>query len=145
MSYVNISDPAIIDVNTLHQIIQVVNEHSDSIAALTNNFGASSSITQTNGDDWVSTFDAGTQIIQFGRSKVTSDSGGLVSELVDFAVDFTSKPVVIATPLVSSSTTTNDDVIVTVKSLLTTGFTLNAINAGATSTFSINWIAIGPK
>ena len=143
MPYVQIEDPAIIDVNSMHQIIQVVNEHSDSIAALTNNFGASSSVTEQSGKDWATTYDAGTQMIQFGRSVVTSDGSGNVSEVVSFAVDFASTPVVTATSY--SNTAGNYDVNVSVRALSASGFTLEAQNAGATSTFSINWIAIGSK
>jgi len=143
MSYVQISDPAIIDVNALHQIIQVVNEHSDSIAALTNNFGASSSITETVNGDWATTFDSGTQLIQFGRSKVTSDGSGDVSETVSFALDFSGTPVITATSY--SNTAGNYNVNVSIRAASATGFILEAQNANATSNFSINWIAIGPK
>lgn len=143
MSYVQISDPAIIDVNALHQIIQVVNEHSDSIAALTNNFGASSSVTEQVGSDWATTYDPGTQLLQFGRSVVTSDGSGDVSEAVSFAIDFSSTPVITATAY--SNTAGNADVNVSVSAVTGSGFTLKAQNANATSTFSINWIAIGSK
>jgi len=143
MPYIQIEDPAIIDVNSMHQIIQVVNEHSDSIAALTNNFGASSSVSEQNGKDWATTFDSGTQLIQFGRSVVTSSTSGTVSEVTSFAVDFASTPVITATSY--SNTAGNYDVNVTVRAVSPSGFTIEAQNAGATSTFSINWIAIGSK
>ena len=45
MSYVKISDPAVIDLAAWHQVISVVNQHSDTITAITNNFGANQSYT----------------------------------------------------------------------------------------------------
>ena len=38
MAYIKISDPNIIDLSAWHQVINVVNQHSDSITAITNNF-----------------------------------------------------------------------------------------------------------
>ena len=38
MAYVKISDPNIIDIAAWQQMVNVVNQHTDSITAITNNF-----------------------------------------------------------------------------------------------------------
>ena len=71
MAYVKISDPNIIDLAAWHQLINVVNQHSDSITAITNNFGTAGNV------DWTSSayshqYDPGSQAIIFGRATSTS-------------------------------------------------------------------------
>jgi hypothetical protein len=74
MPYIKISDPNIIDLAAWHQVINVINQHSDSITAITNNFGAQG----TGAADWnsskdvASEFDPGSQRIVYGRTKVDS-------------------------------------------------------------------------
>ena len=76
MAYVKISDPKIIDLSTIHQIINVVNQHSDNITALTSNFGSTfsgSTATSLNGTTSYQ-FDISSQQIMYGKSEVTADS-----------------------------------------------------------------------
>lgn len=71
MPYIKISDPNIIDLAAWHQVINVVNQHSDSITAITNNFGAQGS----GNAPWdislniAHEYDPGSQKIIFGRYK----------------------------------------------------------------------------
>lgn len=69
MPYIKISDPNIIDLAAWHQVINVVNQHSDSITAITNNFGAEGTgYTDWNGElDVAQQYDPGSQKILFGR------------------------------------------------------------------------------
>lgn len=73
MPYVKISDPQVIDLAAWHQIINVVNQHSDSISSITNNLGGSlPEVIDFNGEnDFVNQFDPGAQKILYGRTKLT--------------------------------------------------------------------------
>lgn len=154
MSYVKISDPAIIDIAAWHQLIQVVNQHGDAIAAITNNFGSSLSITDTDGDNWMSTFDLGSQMIHFGRAKLT----GVTSETVDFPLSFSAKPVVVAQLRTTQSERL--DLVVTTRNVISSSFDVYVRKPAQTGGISepaldptiaadeyynIDWIAIGPK
>jgi hypothetical protein len=83
MPYIKISDPNIIDLSSWHQVINVVNQHSDSITAITNNFGAQGTGT-TDWDssaDYAHEFDAGSQKIIYGRTKVTFSAMGVIGDI----------------------------------------------------------------
>lgn len=69
MPYIKISDPNIIDLAAWHQVINVVNQHSDSITAITNNFGAqgASNSSWDTSTDIAHEYDPGSQKIIFGR------------------------------------------------------------------------------
>ena len=147
MAYVKIPDPIIIDLAAWQQLINVVNSHSDNIAALTNNFGLTSS-PQT-GNDWVTSFDGGSQVIVYGRTTVNVASG---SNLTKTAVAFESSsfsatpPVVTAT--VISGTNAKRQAVVTVESVTKTNFTLTVGNLPSSSpptSVVVNWIAIGAR
>jgi hypothetical protein len=73
MPYVKISDPQVIDLAAWHQVINVVNQHSDSISSITNNLGGSvPEALDFNGEnDFVNIFDPGAQKILYGRTKLT--------------------------------------------------------------------------
>lgn len=152
MAYVKISDPAIIDIAAWHQLIQVVNQHSDAIAAISNNFGSSLSVTGTDGDDWRSTFDLGSQMIHFGRAKLDN----ITSDTIEFPIGFSAKPVVIAQ--YRTDIEARRDYVVTTANTDLGSFDLYIrkpaqIDGGANQapidptgkTFNIDWIAIGPK
>lgn len=172
MSFIKINDPAIIDLAAWHQIIQVVNQHSDSIAAITNDYGAALSVTNPiDGDNWRSVFDIGSQVIQFGRARLTgtptqSSDGAADVKLynssetlvltyrpyflresgIAFAYEFSSKPIVVATLQTSLDSRTEFKVTVgdvTTDSFMTTvsGFD----KPDAEKTVYVNWIAVGPK
>jgi hypothetical protein len=72
MPYIKISDPNIIDLAAWHQVINVVNQHSDSITAITNNFGAqgAGSINWGISNESIHEYDPGSQKIIFGRYKI---------------------------------------------------------------------------
>ena len=151
MSYVKIADPAILDIAAWHQLIQVVNQHSDTINSITNTFGSSLSTSSTDGDNWNSTFDLGSQIIQFGRAKLAETT----SETVQFALSFSDKPVVIAQ--YRTDIESRRDFVVTTANTDISSFDLHirkpAQSGGVSEppidptgkTFYIDWIAIGPK
>lgn len=159
MPYIKISDPNIIDLAAWHQVVNVINQHSDSIASLTNNFGLSWS-PDYDGDDWSSPFDFGSQQIVYGKAKLDinkndgatlseEDIGGTMSWVIEqpeisFSQTFSSKPVVIAT--VVTSTTNRFDAVVTVSNITTSNFTARVSNlTSEATTATINWVAIGPK
>lgn len=162
MSYVKISDPAIIDIAAWHQLIQVVNQHGDAIAAITNNFGSSLTVTNTQGDDWRSTFDLGSQMIHFGRAKLDN----ITNDNIEFPISFSAKPVVIAQYrtdiadrrdfVVTTANTSNSSFDLYIRkpnhhtdtsgSLTYANLSVNGTPIDPTGkTFNIDWIAIGPK
>ena len=147
MAYVKISDPTIIDLAAWHQVINVVNQHSDSIASLTNNYGFSWNPV-TDGDDWSTPFDPGSQQIVFGRAVLNTNSTGtdLVQTHVKFHQDFSQNPLIVAT--VNGGSSPKHQAVATVSSITTSDFTLNVGNLPSTNTptsISVNWFAIGPK
>jgi hypothetical protein len=77
MSYVKISDPAVIDLAAWHQVISVVNQHSDTITAITNNFGAKGSgTTDYSADLYAHEFNSASQKILFGRATAYNGVSG---------------------------------------------------------------------
>lgn len=100
MAYIQISDPNIIDLAAWHQVINVVNQHSDSIDAITNNFGQNT-VTDWAADQIAHLFDPGSQAIIYGRTlihtvsqtsesnNVTLPSGHGVGKLLYGTVSFT--------------------------------------------------------
>lgn len=163
MAYVQISDPAIIDLAAWHQVINVVNQHSDSIAALSNNFGMSWSANYDD-DNWSSPFDFGSCMIEFGRVKILASQiqaetlngieVGYAEEVVNFnSGSFSNNPVITATVYTGASSGYKDstDINISIKTLGPDSFTVTAVFAGqqdpqdTPKAFYINWIAIGPK
>lgn len=161
MSYIKISDPNIIDLAAWHQVINVVNQHSDSITAITNNFGTASVV------DWTSIslshqFDPGSQNIIFGRATSTSadtPSNNIYYNTVNFAdattgaSSFAAAPVVNATVYSGNTqgsvSASNDDIAISVYNVSATSFSYRLYRTGTTKaitgTVYVNWIAIGPK
>jgi hypothetical protein len=164
MSYVKVSDPSIIDLSAWQQVISVVNEHSDSISALTNNFGTSTS-SDWSKSDVAHLYDPANQIIMTGRASVatataSNNGNGLYYGTVNLdAASFASVPIVTATVNMGTPgnggavATANPDIVVIVYSVNTTSFSWRLMRANgstvATKTLSgnfyINWTAIGPK
>lgn len=109
MPYVKISDPQVIDLAAWHQVLNVVNQHSDSISSITNNMGGSTpELIDFNGENnFVNIFDPGAQKMLYGRTKLTIDSMSSISNeqiyygTIDFAANgqtvFGAKPIVTAT------------------------------------------------
>ena len=161
MSYIKISDPNIIDLAAWHQVINVVNQHSDSITSLTNNFGLSSTV------DWTSPslshqFDPASQNIIFGRATSTSSdtpSSNVYYNTVTFANATTGASSFSAAPIVTASVysgntsgavnTANVDTMISVYNVTATSFSYRLFRAegtkAITGTVYVNWMAIGPK
>lgn len=80
MGYVKISDPNILDIAAWQQLINVVNQHSDSITALTNSFnGTSGAAADWGSTTWSHVWDPGSQAIVYGKVKFTIGSNGSVT------------------------------------------------------------------
>jgi hypothetical protein len=175
MAYIKISDPNVIDLAAWQQVINVVNQHSDSITAITNNFGIQGTgETNWNGDSDLShEYDPGSQKIVYGKNKFDPASSQITSTLasnnvkyvyygdvvfadeVSGATSFDAKPIITATLQHGNATETpnNSHIVVTVVQVTEAGFTYRVTNPNSTSsvgiaisgTFYINWMAIGPK
>lgn len=172
MSYVKISDPAIIDIGAWHQLIQVVNQYGDAISSITNNFGSSLAITNTDGDNWHSTFDLGSQLINFGRATIVGvpyqdsdpdadvvlyENAASIPALtyrpfilketnVAFPLSFSAKPVVIGT--LQTNLAARTEYKVTIGNVTNNDFSITVSGFDKTAaerTVTVNWIAIGPK
>jgi hypothetical protein len=173
MAYIKISDPNVIDVAAWQQVINVVNQHSDSITAITNNFGVQGTgETNWSGDSDLShEYDPGSQKIVFGKNKFDTATAqfttaansekhmyyGAVTfeDPVSGAKSFSAPPIITVTAQFGSQTvtTTNANAVVTVIAVSDAGFTYRVTNARSTTTtgvpltsyFYINWMAIGPS
>lgn len=174
MPYIKISDPNVIDLAAWHQVINVVNQHSDSITAITNNFGIQGSgETNWNGAaDLAHEYDPGSQKIIYGKTKIDTSTASSTPGTTDhmfygdivFAEDvsgttsFSAKPVIVASAQFGDQDDnppdlTNANVVCTVIAVTEDKFTYRVVNARSTTStpvkltgyFYINWMAIGPK
>lgn len=174
MAYIKISDPNVIDLAAWQQVINVVNQHSDSITAITNNFGTQGTgETNWNGDSDLShEYDPGSQKIIYGKNKIViatapfyaaSDNkkhvyyGEVVfADEVSGATSFNASPIVTATAQFSNTSVnvTGANVVVTVQAVTESGFSYRVTDPNSTTSagvpitatqFYINWMAIGPK
>lgn len=120
MPYIKISDPNIIDLAAWHQVINVVNQHSDSITTITNNFGAEGTgYTDWNGElDVAQQYDPGSQKILFGRYRLNTTSASFTPAnkhmyyatipMVDTSTgtsSFSAKPIITVTAQFGSTAT----------------------------------------
>jgi hypothetical protein len=171
MPYIKISDPNTIDLASWQQVVNVVNQHSDSINSITNNFG----VQNTNNPQWDGgssspdfsyEYEPSSQKILYGRTKIdvatassTLDDHMFYAE-ISFAgggaASFSARPIITATARFGNNdetSTTNANVVVTVIDVTEDRFFVRLVNARSTtddaiplvSFFYINWIAIGPK
>ena len=172
MPFVKISDPNIIDLAAWQQVINVVNQHTDSINAITNNFGVSASATgpiDWNSDnDVVHEFNSGTEKILYGRFKITIATDAtdyndqLVHGTIPFVDDgttvFSARPIVNATVQFGHNSynnldDTNYNAIVHIFAVTAEKFEYRISRAlinqvspeELTGSFYISWQAIGPK
>jgi hypothetical protein len=167
MAYVKISDPSIIDLSAWHQVINVVNQHSDSIDAITNNFGVGSTTPDWNATDYTHAYQPGSQQILYGRAKITvsdTNDGTHWYKSVTFSdtsgiTAFSAQPVVTATIFAGSTSNpvsnSDDDIAVSVYNVTATGFKYRLVRTNAngttahpkaiTGTVYVNWTAIGPR
>lgn len=152
MPYIKISDPNIIDLAAWHQVINVINQHSDSITAITNNFGAQGTgPTDWNGStDVASEYDPGSQRIVYGKTKVSDALMGNTTgnhmmyikvDIVDQVTGtkaFSAKPVVTATAVFGSQdfppepSSGRENVICTVSAIQDDQFVIRLVNARST-------------
>jgi hypothetical protein len=172
MPYIKISDPNTIDLSSWQQVVNVVNQHSDSINSITNNFGVQNTNTPNwNGGsstpDFSYEYEPSSQKIIYGRTKIdttTADSTAgdhMFYQNISFAgggaASFAGKPIITATARFGNeeeTSTTNANVVVTVIDVTPASFFVRLVNARSVSNgtivpltnfFYINWIAIGPK
>lgn len=171
MPYIKISDPNIIDLAAWHQVINVINQHSDSITAITNNFGVQGSgYTDWNGSaDIAAEYDPGSQKIIYGKMKIDTATASSTTgdhmyyAEIDFVdsnsgtVVFGAKPIITVTATFTNTATppsvSNANIVCTVIKAAEDKFTVRMVNARSTATnpipltgiFYISWMAIGPK
>lgn len=172
MPYVKISDPNIIDLGAWQQVVNVVNQHSDSINSITNNFGVQGSGTMewNSANNVVNEYNAGPQKILSGKTKLDTTIASSTTGDHMFYIDidfvngetgttaFSAKPIITATVTFGSTannppSTTNANVVCTVIAVEQDKFTVRLVNARSTTAvpvkltgnFYINWMAIGPK
>lgn len=161
MSYVKISDPAIIDLAGVQQIISVVNQHSDLLNTLINRFGTI--ITPDyEAEDTQGIYDPASHNIAFGKEQIrTVDSDTTPGDktyyyrLVQFGagVTFSSPPyITLAVDNSQGSLSGQLDMMVSVTDVTTTDFTIRVARSGfynnkqtIDNQVQVNWIAIGPR
>jgi hypothetical protein len=172
MAYVKISDPKIIDLSTIHQIVNVVNQHSDNITALTNNFGSnytgsSGTIIDTINTEYI--YDISSQSIIHGKTDLDgstmsskwitgpvlgSANAGYYQIPVNFMGNgFVKPPTVTVTMDLAGSagSAVFTNMFVWTSNVTNTGFKINIRSQDKnTAWFSsghiyAHWIAIGPK
>lgn len=162
MAYVKISDPAIMDLAGIQQIINVVNQHSEYLNVLINKLNLNNA-PSWDSDDFDALNDLATTTIAFGKRKIRDndedETGGTPSKKfyarsVTFGsgVSFSQPPRIIATVDNSEhSYNTQLDFIVSVHDVTSSGFTIRLMRAGAQgkqildNDILVNWIAIGPR
>ena len=160
MPYVRIPDPNIIDLTAWNEVISVVNQHSDSIAALTNDFGINYEPVWEGEDNYSVQYDSASQKIIYGRAKmlktttpVKDDNNHLhYLESVSFITPFSQPPTVTATILIGgaqNSFARNYDAIVATYNVGASGFNYRITRPVKDSELLydvwINWIAIGAR
>lgn len=174
MPYVKISDPNVIDLAAWHQVINVVNQHSDSISSITNNLGGESAdpVDWNGANNFVNEFDPGSQKILYGRTKLdtaqlssTESDDQIFYGDIEFPVNgqtkFAARPIVTATIQFGHSNIgalddTNYDVIFNIFAVTDTKFSFRITRAISKPTgtnppaplsgyFYLNWVATGPK
>jgi len=159
MAYIKISDPKIIDLSTINQIVNVVNQHSDNISALTNNYGNVYSGSSTSGASTEYQYDMASQQIIYGQTKFNPSSQGFTFNGTLFTYTmpvtfigqpFSASPFIVAQAQVSSSSANYLDIIVNVRDVTPSSFNIVLRHAAKnsdwlTGTVNVNWVAIGHK
>jgi hypothetical protein len=157
MPYVKISDPNTIDLASWQQVVNVVNQHSDSINAITNNFGAQTPVQSewNTTEDFAYEYDPNSQKVIFGRTLIDATSPGETVTIANSYVHwidvlfspsggtFSSSPVVTVTGRHSSTTESlphNLDIIITVQEVTESGFRIRIVNSRSRKT-AVNTVA----
>jgi hypothetical protein len=151
MPYIKISDPNIIDLSAWHQVINVINQHSDTLSAITNNYGLlSTGTTNWNGETEIyEEFNPGSQKMLYGRVTIntTGNSKDLMLETnrmfyqeIDFdngattgVAAFSAKPIVVVTASIAGTpptmTARNAGLVCTVTETNPESFTVRIVKA----------------
>lgn len=174
MGYVKITDPNIIDITAWQQVINTLNQHSDSITALTNNFAGAGFPTDYGQSQFSVVYDPGSQAIVYGKvTLVVAENGGVgsgstsgcqysagtyygtasFSDSTGALFQYSQNPMVTATLQAGGTATPPSNsfstAIITVSNITTAGFSwrVTGITASKTGplTLPINWIAVGPR
>lgn len=174
MAYVTISDPNIIDLAAWHEVINVVNQHSNALSAITDNFGATSSaaVGWDSASDLAVSFVMGSQKIVYGRTRVDFSGADIAQDRnnknlfygdILFSGDtgstgFSAKPIVTTTIQygstdITSTTDATANTTCTIYGVDKLGFSFRVMNPRSvqgnpiplTGHLYINWVAIGPK
>lgn len=173
MGFVQISDPNIVDLTAIHNIINVVNQHSNALSQLTNSTGAANNSTVSwGGTDVQAEFTPASQNIVFGRASFTSaisptslntsvsafGNYKLYTKQVTFAGQNGIAAFSTYTPFVLLTVNTGNtsgsvsqsfpDAIAHAYNVSSTGFSIRLLlNTAMTSgqAVYVNWMAIGPK
>jgi hypothetical protein len=149
MPYVKISDPNIIDLTAWQQVINVINQHSDTLSAITNNFGLQGSgVTDWNGEAEIyEEFNAGSQKMLYGKFRIDTTGDNKDSSIlndrvfhqtIDFdngqtgTASFSAKPIVTVTPAllredITPMVSRNSGLVCTVIAITNTGFTVRIV------------------
>lgn len=158
MAYVKISDPAIVDLAAIQQIITVVNNHSDYLNALVNRFGQTYE-TDFNQDDFMANFDVANSNIIYGKVTITPDDDAENSNGVKYyrkdvtfstGVSFAEIPNVVITHNNTDGTVGGQlDIVPSLHNCTTTGFTARIHRYRGDNTISsnveLNFIAFGRR
>lgn len=157
MAYVKISDQSIVDLSTIQQIINVINDHSDYLNVLVNKFGANY-VPDWLQDDVQSNFDLSRNNIVFGKAKITPSTFTTYNNKKYYyaqasfqtGVSFAEPPIVIVSHDNSDGVQGGQlDIAVSTHGITTTGFTARAHRVGTdpniTNNIILNYIAIGEK
>lgn len=164
MPYVKISDPNVIDLAAWHQVINVINQHSDTLTAITNNFGVQGlGATDWNSSDLTHGFEAGSQKIIYGKVKIdtavatpSQDGTYFYGDIVFANNDsgttaFSARPIVTATVQFGNTSlpTANRELICSLYNVQPDKFSYRVNRATGTNQltghFYLAWNAIGPK
>ena len=168
MAYIKISDPDIIDIAAFQQIVNVINQHSDNITALTNNFnGIGSQNTDWTAANWSHIWDPGSQALVYGKIQADTStasfvgsspktyygSGSFSDATISSTFQFSSIPVVTATLYSGHSaagtvSTVNGQCNISIYDITTSGFKWRISSNSTTSPtgiFYIMWTAAGPR
>lgn len=171
MPFVKISDPNIIDLAAWHQVINVVNQHTDSINSITNNFGVQGSGTvDWSADSAVHEYNPGAQKLLYGRTKIDTASASYINnkqifygeisfiDSISGTTAFSARPIVAGTIQFGHNSIAllddkNHNIIFNLFAVTDSKFEFRVTRAISTEenpeeligSFYLNWQAIGPK
>jgi hypothetical protein len=151
MPYIKISDPNIIDLSAWQQVINVINQHSDTLSAITNNYGVlATGTTNWNGETEIyEEFSPGSQKMLYGRITINTtgdnkdpqiETNKMFYQEIDFdngattgVAAFSAKPIVVVTASIAGTPGTpnarNAGLVCTVTETTPEKFTVRIIKA----------------